>query len=926
MAFKFVNNSISLPNLYPTVTRKLPTVKDKNGWAQVGDFKLRNSVDLIPQPGLQENLCACEANLVFICGAATSGKAQPYDAKVLTPRGFVEMGSLRVGDTITGSNGKPQTILRIFEQGERDVCELKFADGSVVECDYEHLWNVTATRAKCSHINTILTTNQIIEELKGRGVDYGSIRNIYVPLPNPIEFDCNENLPLSPYLLGAILGDGCTRIKDCKPRIYTPDTEILDRIRADGYDVKRIPSSDCGWTFENHSVKDSLVTLGLWNCLSYDKFVPDAYLKASVYDRLALLQGLLDTDGSVSYKSLAEYSTSSCKLATQVRDLVFSLGGYCYMSARIPKYTYNGNKKDGHKSYRLFISFANQQQAFSISRKKDKCTTQRNTRYCNGRRIVDYKYIGKKQCRCLLVSNPDHLYITNDYIVTHNTFGMYMTALYGVDKNGFTSILFSFREKDSKKGSSIFRDGVEVLGKMKGCEYASSDNISFRFPKSNSQLQLANFNYNVANPTEWSDFKEDMKKKQASLIMVDEATKMQEKALLYIFSRNRDGSGMQPQMICSFNPENEHFTTDVIKAAGFLDSGWHVRKEMEGRLIYFFMKGKSFKDAVWGLTPEDVAARAGIEISQKDREAGLTEADMVKSFTVFTGEASENRILVAITGGQSVANLYAVGKEQSDILKRAYFGPIQKEDINVSKQMILQLWENPIDDDENMYATLDVSGGSLESDNTPMVIWRGSQVIDIKFFRGDSKQLVDWIDAMLNTYNIPVENFAYDATGIGYYLRAYTSGRPITANKRCLQEYDSNGNPVQIDEYFNLRSQLLGKTEVMLKKGEISFAIDQNSVIPYGKNGQSRRLIDVLSDEIAVFSTSTRNKKIYYRSKDEYKAKYGSSPDLIDAISYKAVFMLDTRGRKQPATVNSDEAYNALWSGYAPRSVGRGWW
>ena len=92
------------------------------------------------------------------------------------------------------------------------------------------------------------------------------------------------------------------------------------------------------------------------------------------------------------------------------------------------------------------------------------------------------------------------------------TYGMYQVALYGITHPGFTATLFSFREKDSQKGSSIFRDGVEVLGNFANCDYVSSGNIGFRYPQYNSQLQLANFNYNTDNPSEWSDYKEDMKK------------------------------------------------------------------------------------------------------------------------------------------------------------------------------------------------------------------------------------------------------------------------------------------------------------------------------------------------------------------------------------------------------------------------------
>lgn len=910
MGFRLLDSNITFPALYPKVERKLPTAKDK-GWTKVGGFTLRSKIDLMPQLGLQENLCKCEANLIFICGAATSGKAQPYDAKVLTPKGFVQMGSLKVGDTITGADGKPQKVLQIFEQGEREVCRVDFSDGSTTECDYEHLWNVKVSRTKIKRKSAVMTTRQIINALNNDKSKYSAVKHIYVPLVKPVGFDYGVNLPIKPYVLGAILGDGCSRIPKSKLRIYTPDKEIIERISSDGYPLKFIDYSDCGWTFESNDVKESLIKLDLWFKLSYDKFIPKEYLKASVEDRFALLQGLMDTDGYANGHSYAEYSTSSEKLAEDVRTLVLSLGGRCTISTRIPKYTYKGETKEGHKSYRVYVSFDNQQCVFSISSKRNKCKNERNKHYNIGREIVGCSHVGKKQCRCLLVSNPDHLYVTDDFIVTHNTYGMYLKSMYGMDKAGFTSIMFSYREKDSKKGSSIFRDAVEVLGNYPGCEFAASDNINFRFPKYNSQLQLANFNYNITNPTEWADFKEDMKKKQASLIMVDEMTKMLERAMLYLFSRNRDSSGMKPQFIGSFNPEHEHFTRKVIQDAGFMDDNWNVKKEMEGKLKYFILKGDTFASAVWGDTPKEVVEAAGITISAADRAAGLTEEDMCKSFTVFTGEAADNRILVNATGGQSVANL--VNSGDSDVLKRGSFAPREVDELSVNRNMIHSLWDNPISEDENMYATLDVSGGNTDSDNCPMCIFKGNSLVTVKVFKGDPKQLVDWIDTNLRTYGVPVENFAFDATGIGNYLRAYTSGVPLTANRRPIQEIDSKGNSVNLDSYFNLRSQLLSRLEVALQKGELNFAIPKDLTIPYGKKGEQRRVIDILFDEMNVLVFSYRNGKRYARSKDEYKAKFHSSPDLMDTIMLFMYFFLDAKPKKQQKPTTGWDAYDALY-------------
>ncbi|MCM1296586.1 MAG: hypothetical protein NC311_13700, partial [Muribaculaceae bacterium] len=505
------------------------------------------------------------------------------------------------------------------------------------------------------------------------------------------------------------------------------------------------------------------------------------------------------------------------------------------------------------------------------------------------------------------------------------TYAMYLKSLYGMDKPGFTATLFSFREKDSQKGSSIFRDGVEVLGNFANCDYVSSGNIGFRFPQYNSQLQLANFNYNVNNPAEWSDFKEDMKKRQSSDIDIDEGTKMGEKAQLYLFSRNRDSSGMIPQMTISFNPEYEHFTCQqVLIPAGYTEpylNGVRIKKDWEGRIRYFYLKGKTWKTAIWGDTPEEVVAAAGITISDEERKAGMDERSLCKSFTVFTGEAAGNRKLVNATGGQSVANLSASG--DADALRGGVFLPRDNEEVNVDRSMILNLWENPVDNSDEWYATMDISAGKESSDNSPMVIWKGLHIREIHLYKND-EPIVDFINRHLDHHKIPITHFAYDAAGVGNLLEQCLKKGAIgiTSNSKVQQEYDQFGNPAQVDAYYNLRSQLLSKTEFMLAHGEISCGVDKDALLPYGKKGMTRRLLDILFDEINLFITTDKNGKIYYRKKGEYKDKFKSSPDLMDAISYRMYFELSLKERKQPKAQVPNNAYHALY--HRPKVVS-GW-
>ena len=675
--FELVTKDAPFPKPYPGVTRKPPTVTDK-GWDKVGGYTLREKVDYMPQAGMQERVVACQSNLIFLCGESQMGKAQPYDAKVLTPDGFVRMGDIKVGDVICGSNGGTQRVLRIYEQGEKDVVRFTMRDGSLAESSLDHLWKRDCTVIQGKHISGLYTTSEIVDMFNSRSRRKGSIRNICFPICGPVDLNPKKELKIEPYLLGVSL-------RHCKE----------------------------------------------------DKFIPEEYFYASKEERAELLCGILNIDEIPQNNYITiDYTTSRKRLADGIRFLVNSLGYNCRVSRTINQY------------YRLYIKFG-------------------------GERLLHYlesvEHVGKKNCRCLLVSNDDHLYITDDFLVTHNTYSMFLKALNGVGKQGYTGRFISVRLQDSKKGSSIFRDAVEVMGNFGGCQYSSADYPTFNWPQWNNSVQLIHSNFNVENPSEWDDFKDYAKKNQASYIGIDEATEMKSfKMFSYWFSRNRDSSGMTPCMVMSFNFEHEHFTTTMLKDAGYIGDDWYFRPEMNGGTRYLYIKGGSEHDIIWGDTPEEVAERANISITEKEKEAGITINQIIKSFTAFTGESADNLKLISATKGQNIGNLHNTGATQRAILKCGYAGPVDNEIVEVSRNMIHQLWENPWDGDENMYALMDVSGGDTESDDCPMAIMRGNQCIALKFFRGDPKELVDFIDRTLDEYKVPVEHFAFDATGIGY--------------------------------------------------------------------------------------------------------------------------------------------------------------
>ena len=370
---------------------------------------------------------------VLIYGGDGVGKAQPLDATVLTPTGFVPMGEIEVGDLVIGGDGKPVAVTGVFPQGKKLVYRITMTDGVETECCDEHLWQTETVDGD----RAVRPLHEIRETLLYREAganprmpnDYPNHR---IPIVGAVEFVGPSNLPIHPYLLGALLGDGyfCgTSIEFSKPESdvldkiasLLPETDTVTpmsdarvgdrqtglRIRRRVMTAPRLPSS----TFVY------LRDLGLIGADSLTKFIPQAYLMASVPQRLELLHGLCDTDGSVA-RQRVEISTSSPQMRDGILFLVRSLGGTVTLRERTPHYTYKGVRHQGATAYRMLAYFPNGIVPVSSTKHTAKWRREQKPYY---RSIESIEPVGEKECQCIRVEAADGLYVTDYFIVTHNT-------------------------------------------------------------------------------------------------------------------------------------------------------------------------------------------------------------------------------------------------------------------------------------------------------------------------------------------------------------------------------------------------------------------------------------------------------------------------------------------------------------------------
>jgi superfamily II DNA or RNA helicase len=359
----------------------------------------------------------------IVSGEMGTGKAQPLTAKVLTPTGWKQMGDVQVGDKVTNPAGGTSTVIGVYPQGVKPVYRVTFCDGTSTECCDDHLWSVnTAGRRFDGRPARV----KPLREIRSRLHDINGNRLHFIPLVQPVEFD-PKGLPLDPYLLGALLGDGGLTGGGIK--FTTADLEMVAELRPllpKGVAIKPVSGYDYGLTTGRTGGKQNPITvalrnLGLMEHGSESKFIPSTYLHATAKTRTALLQGLLDTDGGLANPigTNIEYSSVSKQLAEDVQSLVQSLGGVATMATKTPTYTYKGEKLEGQLAYRVGITLPVGIQPFRLTRKL--IGYWNGTKYIPTRSIESVEAVGDAECQCIQVDSPDGLYVTDNYIVTHNT-------------------------------------------------------------------------------------------------------------------------------------------------------------------------------------------------------------------------------------------------------------------------------------------------------------------------------------------------------------------------------------------------------------------------------------------------------------------------------------------------------------------------
>lgn len=386
---------------------------------------------------------------VAVVGPRGEGKFVPYDTLILTPSGWVKAVDISVGDQVISVDGSATEIVGVFPQPPQDLWQLHFSDKTSLVSSEDHLWAVETAwdrnggaqadardrrgigpRRHSDHFarrhrnRKVVTTREIVSALQAGRWKRGGRWSI--PTVAPVQLDAHP-VPIDPYLIGLLLGDGTLATHGIQ--FTTTDPEILDaaaKALPSGVYVRPMGTRDQQYSFSAapglpNRLMRAISALGLLGHRSWEKFIPQCYLWNTANVRLAVLQGLMDTDGTVlRHSNSVSFSTTSPKLADDVVFVVQSLGGTVTRTSRYTKYPYKGEIKTGRLSYHLTVRLPNSTAPFRLTRKLE-IVRAKSKRNVPRRHIVSADPAGNGPGVCFRVAHHSGLFVVQDFIVTHNS-------------------------------------------------------------------------------------------------------------------------------------------------------------------------------------------------------------------------------------------------------------------------------------------------------------------------------------------------------------------------------------------------------------------------------------------------------------------------------------------------------------------------
>lgn len=843
-----------------------------------------------PHAGFQEKFVRSNVDVVIGGGVLNP---QPVDSLVATPCGFVRIGDLKAGDIICDTKGGTQQVNFVLDKGMQQCVEFTLMDGRTVESALSHNWLVGRTRVKDARIEA----KDIIAHIDAQeGKSAKRVSRYFIPACEPVSVEDKfaSERTIHPYLLGCLLGDGWFSEKKFYIGFCTNDDEMIKNIASLGYNIKKDQKNpkDIHYEIRDKHFKGLISKLGLLGKHAESKFIPECYKNAPTEVKLELIKGLFDTDGTCSVSKVGKvrcgYRTISKQLAFDIRDIIWSIGGRCKIHTTPAKIRTYGEKTIAcAESYGLLVWLKNDKDLFKLSRKKDRAKGEGEKKNEHKLSIRDYRLTGEKHCVCINVSGEDHLYLTNNYVVTCNcgktTGAVLMCAEPSLDTN-FRGVFLRNNLGDLRSGGGIldefkkmYRGGVNVI---------ESGEPRVEFP-SGARVDVTH----IADQTR-DKVRQRFKGRQYDLIYFDEMTGFSWDCFTEVCTRNRGTGKWTGKIRGTTNPERDHWLRTFLD--WYIGVDGFIREDREGVVRYFYMNGATVKDVVWGDDKESVYQKCKIDIDRKlakinGKTGKTTYKDMIRSFTFYLGRMSENVSSIENNSGY-VGAVAMSGGANSEQLLEGNWNVSNKNDADAPIQQDLanQTFTNDEMRNGDRWVTCDLA--DTGTDNFVAIAWDGFHILDVLILgRTTPRDNAEYLKMFAGQYDVADSHIVYDGIR-GTYINDYIPDAvPFFSYYAPVGLYSRLAQRLKDECYLRL-------VEV-IKRGELSWADNlAYKVYEHQKLKENITIQNEFLEECSVvrFTDMPSGKKRLF-SKKEMNSKLGKgrSMDLLDPIAMRMYPVLE---------------------------------
>lgn len=629
------------------------------------------------------------------------GKAQPLTAGVLTPHGFVSMGDLMEGDTITSIDGKTQKVVRIYEKGLRDTYRVYFADGFTT-CCAEHLWRIYDLDDKEYKTITTLEARELLKRHK-----------LCIDCNAPIEYDFypdDDDLPIDAYTLGRAFAV----FREDRPDII--DKHTLDIMRQLGMLQK--------------------------TC------IPDRYLYGSIQIRKDFLRGFIDARTKNfppgKFRAVSVYIRKPQLRC--INMLIHSLGGTTYRSRLI------------NAEYRVNIIMPNIDDYYTPN-----IGVVKREPIIPRRPITRIFPKGREECRCIAVSHPSHLYLTDYFIPTHNTYAAILMVAEPSLNPKFRAAFTRRNLGNLKQGGGIVDDFKDAYGDYVKITTSENPRVSFPTGAYVDCLHIAD--------EEPDKLMERAKGWQYDVFYMDELTSYQFTTFATIGTRVRGKSDFTGHVFATTNPKRSHWVRKMLD--WYIGDDGFIMPERDGVVRYFYQMGETVDDIEWGRTPEEVYEICRTSINQQLKKLGGSQWDyrnLIRSFVFYAGKMSENKASIG-NNAKYAAAVAAVGGKRAQQLIEGNWNVDENEDTDapITQSMAKAVFDNEPCRNGDLWITADLA--DVGDDNTIALAWDGFHIFDIMIIENSTpKTNFDRIRLFAAKHNIPDTHIIYDGTRAAYMI------------------------------------------------------------------------------------------------------------------------------------------------------------